>query len=131
VNAAILDRTPETAGRWPAAPPIVVAVDGSPAGRVLARARRVLDRALALAERAGVRAEGEVLEGSPGRRIAELARDRDARLVVVGSRRQRLGPSVSRAVVRAAGPSVVVAGRVRFPAPRHGGEPPSASGPRG
>jgi nucleotide-binding universal stress UspA family protein len=73
------------------------------------RARRVLDRALAVAASSGVSAEAEILEGSPRRRIAEFARDRDARLVVVGSRKRRLGPSVSAAVVRAAGRPVVVA----------------------
>jgi nucleotide-binding universal stress UspA family protein len=75
----------------------------------LARARRVLDRALGVAREAGVPATAEILEGPPRRRIAELARDRDARLVVVGSRRRRLGPSVSSGVVRAAGRPVVVA----------------------
>jgi nucleotide-binding universal stress UspA family protein len=75
----------------------------------MARGRRVLDRALAIAARGGVRAEGEILEGSPRRRIAEFARDRGARLVVVGSRRHRIGPSVSGSVVRAAGRPVVVA----------------------
>ena len=81
--------------------------------KAMARARRVLDRALAVAAGAGVEAEAEaeILEGSPRRRIAEFARDRDSRLVVVGSRKRRLGPSVSKAVVRAAGRPVVVAER--------------------
>jgi nucleotide-binding universal stress UspA family protein len=52
----------------------------------VARARRALARALRAAARAGVDAEGEVLEGSPHKRILEFARDRRARLVVVGSR---------------------------------------------
>jgi nucleotide-binding universal stress UspA family protein len=78
----------------------------------LARARRVLDRALGVARDAGVPATAEILEGPPRRRIAELARDRDARLVVVGSRRRKLGPSVSSGVVRAAGRPVVVAAGV-------------------
>jgi nucleotide-binding universal stress UspA family protein len=77
--------------------------------RELARARRVLDGALAAAAGAGVRAEAEVLEGSPRRRIPEFACDREARLVVVGSRKHRLGRSVSGAVVRGAGRPVVVA----------------------
>jgi nucleotide-binding universal stress UspA family protein len=77
--------------------------------KAMDRARRVLERALAVAASAGVSGEAEILEGSPWRRIAEFARDRDARLVVVGSRQRRLGPSVSRAVVRAAGRPVVVA----------------------
>jgi nucleotide-binding universal stress UspA family protein len=75
----------------------------------LAHARRVLERALAAADAADVRAEAEVLEGSPARRIPEFARDRGARLVVVGSRKRKLGRSVSGAVVRAAGRPVVVA----------------------
>jgi len=75
----------------------------------MARARRALDRALAVADSAGVFAQGEILEGSPRRRIPEFARDRDARLVVVGSRQRKLGRSVSSGVVRAAGRPVVVA----------------------
>jgi nucleotide-binding universal stress UspA family protein len=75
----------------------------------MARARRVLDRALRAAACAGVAAEGEILEGSPRKRILELARDRGARLVVVGRRRRRLGRSVSSAVVRTARRPVVVA----------------------
>ena len=75
----------------------------------MARARGVLDRAVAVATSAGVATEAEILEGSPRRRITEFARDREARLVVVGSRRRKLGPSVSTAVVRTAGPPVVVA----------------------
>jgi nucleotide-binding universal stress UspA family protein len=78
----------------------------------MARARQALDRALRAAARAGVAAEGEILEGSPHRRIVELARDRGARLVVVGRRRRRLGRSVSGAVVRAARMPVVVAQRL-------------------
>ena len=75
----------------------------------MARARVVLDRALAVAAHAGVDAETEILEGAPRRRIAEFARDRQARLVVVGSRQRRLGRSVSIGVVRGAGRAVVVA----------------------
>lgn len=75
----------------------------------MSHARRVLDPALGAAASAGVNAEAEILEGSPRRRIPEFARDRDARLVVVGSRKRRLGPSVSSGVVRAAARPVVVA----------------------
>jgi nucleotide-binding universal stress UspA family protein len=53
--------------------------------------RRALDDALTLAERAGVPATGEQLAGSPARRVVEFARIRGARLVVLGSRRRRLG----------------------------------------
>jgi nucleotide-binding universal stress UspA family protein len=75
----------------------------------MGRARGVLDGALKAAADAGVNASGEILEGSPRRRIAELAEDRDAQLVVVGSRRHKLGRSVSGGVVRIAGRPVVVA----------------------
>ena len=77
--------------------------------RELARARRAIDGALAIAGRAGVPAEGEILEGSPRRRISEFADDRGARLIVVGSRRHKLGHSVSSAVIRTAGRPVIVA----------------------
>lgn len=75
----------------------------------MARARRVLDRALAAADSAGVPAEGEILEGSPRRRISEFARARSARLIVVGSRARKLGQSVSTGVIRSAGRPVIVA----------------------
>jgi nucleotide-binding universal stress UspA family protein len=71
----------------------------------------VLDRALQIANTAEVEAEAEILEGSPGQRIVEFARDRSAQLVVVGSRRRRFGPSVARTVIRAADRPVVVARR--------------------
>jgi nucleotide-binding universal stress UspA family protein len=73
--------------------------------------RRALDHALAIAERAGVGATGEELAGDPARRLVEFARLRGARLVVLGSRRRRLGRSVSRDVIRGADRPVVVAGR--------------------
>ena len=73
------------------------------------RARRVLDRALWIASIAEVEAEAEILEGSPQRRIVEFARARGAQLVVMGSRRRRFGPSVARAVTRAADRPVVIA----------------------
>jgi nucleotide-binding universal stress UspA family protein len=73
--------------------------------------RGALDHALAIAERAGVRATGEELAGDPARRLVEFARLRGARLVVLGSRRRRLGRSVSRDVIRGADRPVVVAGR--------------------
>jgi nucleotide-binding universal stress UspA family protein len=75
------------------------------------RARRVLDRALRIANIADVRAEAEILEGSAKRRIIEFARQRHAQLVVVGSRRPRLGRSVASAVARFADGPVVVAPR--------------------
>lgn len=75
----------------------------------MAHARRVLDRALTVADSAGVPAKGEILEGSPRRRISEFARDRSARLIVVGSRARKLGQSVSTGVIRSAGRPVIVA----------------------
>jgi nucleotide-binding universal stress UspA family protein len=75
----------------------------------MARARRVLDRAFAVADSVGVPAEGEILEGSPRSRISEFARDRCARLIVVGSRARKLGQSVSTGVIRSAGRPVIVA----------------------
>jgi nucleotide-binding universal stress UspA family protein len=75
----------------------------------LAGARRVLEHARAIAENAGVESSGEILEGSARRRITEFARDRGARLIVVGSRRRRLGKSVSTSVIRTAGRPVIVA----------------------
>jgi nucleotide-binding universal stress UspA family protein len=75
----------------------------------LERARRVLDRALAVASVAEVDAEGEILEGSPRRRILEFARDRGAQLVVVGSRRRRIRRSVAYALIRGSDLPVMVA----------------------
>jgi nucleotide-binding universal stress UspA family protein len=71
--------------------------------------RRALSNALAVAARAGVPATGEQLAGSPARRVLEFARLRCARLVVLGSRRRRLGRSVSRDVIRGADRPVLVA----------------------
>ncbi len=88
------------------APVVFVHVRRGPAGffgspvyqrrltKKMAHGRRVLGRALATAVRAGVPAEGEILEGAPQRRIAEFARDRGAQAVVVGARRvETLGPA--------------------------------------
>jgi nucleotide-binding universal stress UspA family protein len=79
----------------------------------MARARLVLDRALMAAAWRGVDTEAEILEGSPRKRILEFARDRGARMVVLGRRPRRLGRSVSRAVVRAAQRPVVVAPKLQ------------------
>lgn len=69
------------------------------------------DDALAVAQRAGVPATGKQLAGNPARRVVEFARLRGARLVVLGSRRSRLGRSVSRNVIRDADRPVLVPGR--------------------
>jgi nucleotide-binding universal stress UspA family protein len=52
----------------------------------LAYARTALERAQALVDGEGCEADEEILEGSPAERIVELARLRDAPLIVVGSR---------------------------------------------
>jgi nucleotide-binding universal stress UspA family protein len=112
------------------APIVFVYVRSGPAGflgspeyqrRLTAKmrqARRALDDALSAAAAGGVRAEGEILEGAPQRRIAELAEARGAQLVVVGSRRHKLGRSVSCAIVRATRRPVVVARELNRLAPK-------------
>jgi nucleotide-binding universal stress UspA family protein len=75
----------------------------------MARARRALDDALLVADAAGVSAGGEILEGSPRRRISEFAHERGARAIVVGSRERRLRRSVSKAIARTAGRPVIIA----------------------
>jgi nucleotide-binding universal stress UspA family protein len=52
----------------------------------MAHARPALDRAHELVVQEGVSAEEEILEGSAADRVVELARDRNARQIVVGSR---------------------------------------------
>jgi nucleotide-binding universal stress UspA family protein len=79
--------------------------------REMERARSVLARALRSARAAEVEAEAEILEGSPRRRIVELAQDRGAQLVVVGSRRPRLRRSVGYAIARSADRPVVITAR--------------------
>lgn len=69
----------------------------------LVRGRKTLDAALAAASRQSVSAYGEILEGNAATRIFEFARARNARVLVVGKRRRRLRPSVSRHESRALG----------------------------
>jgi nucleotide-binding universal stress UspA family protein len=119
-STAAVDAAVDVAGEL-GAPIVFVHVCRGPAGLLgeptyqrrltaaMARGRRVLDEALQAAAAAGVHAEGEILEGSPRRRIAEFARNRGAQLVVVGSRRRRVGRSVSRGVTRASSRPVLVA----------------------
>jgi nucleotide-binding universal stress UspA family protein len=78
----------------------------------MTRARRVLTTVLTSARRAGVDAEGEILEGKPRQRILELADDRGAQLVVVGTRGRRLRRSVSTSVSQSSERPVVVARRL-------------------
>ena len=63
-------------------------------------AGRALSAADAVARSEGVLPTSEVLEGAPARRIREFANARDASMVVVGRRSQRLKMSVSRRVIR-------------------------------
>jgi nucleotide-binding universal stress UspA family protein len=85
----------------------------------LLRARAALASAEALAAQAGVETESEVLEGDAANRVIELARARDADLIVIGSRGRgavtgALLGSVSSAVVhRADRPVLVVKNRAR------------------
>ena len=72
---------------------------------------RAIGAGLAAASQAGVPASGEQLHGTPARRLAEFARLRGARFIVVGTRRRWLGRSVSRAVIRRADRPVLVARR--------------------
>jgi nucleotide-binding universal stress UspA family protein len=82
----------------------------------LRHANETLAIATGVARTAGVEAEAEVLEGNPAKRILELARLRDADLIVVGSRglgsvASALLGSVSRDVLHHADRPVLVATR--------------------
>jgi nucleotide-binding universal stress UspA family protein len=89
--------------------------------RQLPPARAALDRAEAAADRRGVLHESEILEGDPAACIAEVARARQADLVVVGSRghgglTSALIGSVSRALLtRSSAPVMVVRERTQVP----------------
>ena len=76
---------------------------------------RIGDRAIAVgiaaARRAGVRASGEQLHGTPAGRLEEFARLRDAQFIVVGARRHWLARSVSGALIRRAHRPVLAARR--------------------
>ena len=52
----------------------------------MAHARTALDRAKELVAQEGVEAEEEILEGNAADRVVQFARDRNAPLIVVGSR---------------------------------------------
>lgn len=79
----------------------------------MAYARDALDRAEALAQQQGCEVDGEILEGNPAEQIVELARVRNAPLIVVGSRglgavTGALLGSVSSAIVHRADRPVLV-----------------------
>lgn len=80
--------------------------------RDLFRSRKALDVALAAAGRHGVMSYGDIVEGDPATEIVEFARARNAQLLVVGTRRRWLAPSVARRVIAASEQPVVVAARV-------------------
>jgi nucleotide-binding universal stress UspA family protein len=80
--------------------------------RDLFRSRKTLDAALAAANRHGVMSNGEIVEGHAATEIVDFARARNAQLLVVGRRRRRLVPSVSRRVIANSEQPVVVASRV-------------------
>jgi nucleotide-binding universal stress UspA family protein len=103
------------------APLIFVYVRGGPPGWLgapyyqrrldaeLDAAQHALDLSVEAAEREGISAETEVLEGPPAARIREFASARGARFVVVGARPRRLKKSVSQRVIRRSARPVVVA----------------------
>lgn len=81
--------------------------------RQLAHARASLDRAKGAVAEAGAEATYEIREGDPAEEILRLAQDRNADLVVVGSRglgtiAGTLLGSVSKAVIRGADRPVLV-----------------------
>jgi nucleotide-binding universal stress UspA family protein len=78
----------------------------------LFRSRKALDAALAVASRHGVMSYGDIVEGDAATEIVAFASARNAQLLVVGARRRRLVPSVSRRVIAASDQPVVVAARV-------------------
>jgi nucleotide-binding universal stress UspA family protein len=82
----------------------------------LAYARAALERAQALVDEQGCGAEEELFEGNPAEQIVELARARDAPLIVVGSRGHgavagALLGSVSSAIIHRADRPVLVVPR--------------------
>jgi len=94
--------------------PHLSAVLGSPyyerrLTRDLFRSRKALDTALATASQRGVMSYGDIVEGDAAREIVDFARARNAQLLVVGARRRRFAPSVSRRVIDTSERPVVVA----------------------
>ncbi len=82
----------------------------------MAYAREALDRAQTLIRQEGCDSDAEILEGNPAEQIVELARARNARLIVVGSRglgavAGALLGSVSSAIIHRADRPVLVVPR--------------------
>lgn len=82
----------------------------------LAYARATLDRAQSLLREEGCEGDAEILEGSPAEQVVELARVRNAPLIVVGSRglgavTGALLGSVSSAIIHRADRPVLVVPR--------------------
>jgi len=77
--------------------------------RDLLRSRKALDAAIAAASRHGVMSYGEILEGDVATTILDYALARSAQLLVLGSRRRRLVPSISRRVIDSSEQPVVIA----------------------
>lgn len=112
--------------------PLLPAVLGEPyyqrrLTRDLFRSRKALDAALASARRHGVMSYGDIAEGDAATEIVEFAKSRNAQLLVVGTRRRRLVPSVSRRVIAISEQPVVVAAQSPRP---HSIRTPEASGDR-
>ena len=127
VEPQTADVTADTAARLARkldAPLVFVTVRPSPRGllgspyyerrltRDLFHSRKALDAALVAASRHGVMSYGEIVEGDVATEIVEFARTRGAQLLVVGARRRRLMPSVSRRVIGTSDRPVVVAAPV-------------------
>jgi nucleotide-binding universal stress UspA family protein len=79
----------------------------------MAHARAAIDRGQTLLGQEGCEADAEILEGNPRDRVAELARARDAPMIVVGSRglgavTGALLGSVSSAIIHSANRPVLV-----------------------
>jgi nucleotide-binding universal stress UspA family protein len=103
--------------------------------RQLASARGALERARAEAEAHGIEADYEILEGDTASEVLQIARSRQADLVVVGSR--ALGSiggallgSVSKAVVRGADRPVLVVKESERPKGQEGSDARRGAGAR-